>query len=224
MGPAPVVGQYFSMADQTTGRGLSFQWNGKLWENMDATDLPSSSGGGGGGGSDPAQIGLGYAQLGLETELGRGELDVSRKRLGLDTEIDRGRLGVERQSQAELMRSNKAREAEDRKQRALDAASSALTSYLRGTELADARRLSAAQEARALLPSLVNPNQKYFGGQGPNEALSQASARFGLPFQGSEIVHKQMTPQVLAGAPTPALIGSEIVKHVKGVKKAGNKK
>ena len=99
-----------------------------------------------------------------------------------------------------------------------------MSAYLTGTQLADARRLAAAQEARALLPSLVNPNQKYFAGQGPNEALAAASARSGLPFAGSEIVHKQMTPQVLAGAPTPALIGSEIIKHIGATKKAGNRK
>ena len=201
------------VVDPLTGNGS--------WYPLDQYTLPEGDGDGRGSGPSPEEMALGWAGQILEAELGRGELDIGRRRLGLDTELGRGELALNRQGLAETTRSNKAQEVEARRGRALEAASNALSSYLRGTELSDARRLSAAQEARALLPSLVKPGQRYFAGQGPNEALAQASARSGLPFQGSEIVHKQLRPGALAAPPTQGQIGSDIMKYVGNVQRAG---
>ena len=152
--------------------------------------------GGGGGGIDPA---IHWAQI----------------------ELDKQRLQLEREGLSESIRSNQATEAENRRQRALNAASDAVSAYLTGTQLADARRLSAFQESRALLPSLVSPDQKYFAGQEPGGALDVASQRFGLPFKGSEIQHKQLTPAALAIAPTQQNVGSDILNYLNQVTQAG---
>ena len=154
----------------------------------------------------------------LQYQLGLKGIEVDWARVGNERE----RTAIERGGLAESVRSNKAQEAEQRRMRALDAASQAVSAYLRGTELADARRLSAFQESRALLPSLVSPDQKFFAGQEPGGTLATAAERFGLPFTGSEVQHKQLVPSSLATPPTGGQVGSEVIDYINQVKGAGN--
>ena len=175
---------------------------GGFW---DLEKVPSSGSGSGSGGSDNtvglAGIGLGYAEL----------------------ENEKVRTGIEKTLAMETIRSNKSVERETRRKRALDATTAALDAYLEGSRQVDTRRLNAFQEARALLPSLVDPKQKYWGGQEPGGILDTMSSRFGLPFTPTKIQHKTMTPQVLAGAPTPQLIGKNVMGGMREIKAAGKR-
>lgn len=124
---------------------------------------------------------------------------------------------------AESIRSNMAREAESRRQRALDAAIGAVTAYLTGTQIADARRLNAFQESRALLPSLVPKEQEYFAGQEPGGVLETAALRFGIGgFRGAPIQHKEITPAIMATPPGPPQVGSEILDYIQQLGVLGN--
>lgn len=122
---------------------------------------------------------------------------------------------------AEDARSNRAREAAMARQRALDAATSALSAYLRGSELADARRLSALQESRQLLPFLVSPGQEFFSGLEPSGALAQVAANYGLPFSPVELQHKELRPGELAAPPTGGQIGEGILAQIGNVQGQG---
>lgn len=160
----------------------------------------------------------------LQYGLGLKGIEVDWARVGIEREglgIQREGQEIQRQGLAESVRSNKANEAAIARRRALDSAMGAVDSYLKGTQLADARRLAAFQESRALLPHMVNPQQKYFAGQEPGGPLATAASRFGLPFQGQEIQHKQLAPGILAGAPTPQLIGEPIMRKIEAVQEAG---
>lgn len=186
---------------------------GKMWiwypadnENGGVWELESSkSESGGGGGSDNtvglAGIGLGYAEL----------------------ENAKAQTAIQGKLASETIRSNKSTEREMRRKRALDATTAALDAYLEGSRQVDTRRLNAFQEARALLPSLIDPNQKYFGGQEKGGMLDTIASRFGLPFTPTKIQHKTLTPQVLAGAPTPQLVGKEVMGGIRETKAAGKR-
>ena len=135
-----------------------------------------------------------------ELELGRRYgLDV--RQFDLDAEISRGQLALDTEELAEMVRSNKVREAQEERGLALSSAVNAMDAYLRATEMADARRLSAFQEARSLLPSLVPEGQKYFSGFEPTGPLATAFAGINLPFSPVEIVHKKFRPGELAQQP-----------------------
>ncbi len=100
---------------------------------------------------------------------------------------------------AELNRSNEAREAGNAASRALTASTAAMEAYLQGTQLADARRLAAHQEARALLPDLVAPDREFFAGTGPGGFLDRFSKKFlGGPTEGAEVIQKKFRPGDLA--------------------------
>lgn len=123
---------------------------------------------------------------------------------------------------AETVRANMAREAEQRRRRALDAASNAASAYLTGTQLSDTRRLNAFQESRALLPFLVDPEQEFFGGQEPGGIVDRTLQQLGIPgFKPSEIQHKQLTPAQLALPPSPEQVGSDIVDYIGDVQEGG---
>lgn len=173
--------------------------------------------GGGGGGGDGASAAASLRGQDLQHQLGLKGIEVDWARVDIEKQAQRTNQG----SLMESIRSNKAQEASQARQRTLDATSNALTAYLKGTELADARRLSAMQESRQLLPYLVDPKQKYHSGLGPGGALQQMQSRRGLAPSTLEMEHKTLTPQVLSAPPTPQLIGGEIMKHIKSVKKAG---
>ena len=102
----------------------------------------------------------------------------------------------------ELIESNRAalaRESGNNANRALSASTAAMSAYLQGTQLADARRLAAHQEARALLPSLVSKDRKFFGGTGPGGSLDRFSEKFlGGPGERAEVVQKVFKPGDLA--------------------------
>ena len=129
--------------------------------------------------------------LGLQSsnQLGQGQLELGQGQLSLDQlqvagqlklgQAEETRLGKELE---ELLRANRAREAEDSKRRALEAAQAAISGYLKASELADARRLASLQERRALLPLMVDPNQQYVSGMGPTDPLAQVTQGFGLNF------------------------------------------
>ena len=104
--------------------------------------------------------------------------------------------------EAELKESTRAaleRERNNAANRALSASTAAMSAYLQGTQLADARRLAAHQEARALLPSLVSKDRKFFGGTGPGGSLDRFSEKFlGGPGERAEVVQKVFKPGDLA--------------------------
>ena len=102
-------------------------------------------------------------------------------------------------AQLETVRANEAREAGNAASRALSASTAAMSAYLQGTQLADARRLAAHQEARALLPSLVSEDRKFFAGTGPGESLDRFSKKFlGGPTKGAEVIQRNFRPGDLA--------------------------
>lgn len=154
----------------------------------------------------------------LDYQLGLKSLEVDWANVG----VNREQVAVSRAAQAEEARFNKAQEAMTARQRALDAASEAMQAYLTGSQLADARRLSAFQESRELLPYLVSPNQKYQAGMEPGGTLAAAAARYGLPFNPQELPKKQLTPSALAIAPTNQQIGPGIMTQMQNITAAGN--
>ena len=144
--------------------------------------------------------------------------------LGLkQLEVDWARVGIDRDQQLESSRANKAGEAAAARQRALDAAGNALSSYLEGSRLADARRLAMFEESRQLLPYLVNPEQKYQAGLEPEGALSQAAARSGLSVTPQRLPTKQFNPQALGETPGPQQIGAGVMDYISKLEGAGNR-
>ncbi len=102
-------------------------------------------------------------------------------------------------AQIETARANVARESNNAANRALSASTAAMSAYLQGTQLADARRLAAHQEARALLPSLVSEDREFFAGTGPGGFLDRFSKKFlGGPTEGAEVIQKNFRPGDLA--------------------------
>ena len=80
----------------------------------------------------------------LDYQLGLKWLEVDWARVGLDRDqigINKQLARVQQGELAEMTRANKVGEAEKARQRALDAASNAMSAYMTGTQLADARRL-----------------------------------------------------------------------------------
>lgn len=135
---------------------------------------------------------------------------------------DSGGAGSDPAYLAETVRSNMAREAEQRRRRALDAASNAASAFLTGTQLSDVRRLSAFQESRSLLPFLVDPEQEFVSGQEPGGLVEQSLRRLGVSgFQPSRVQHKQLTPAQLAIPPSGEQVGSEIVESIGDIQGAG---
>lgn len=189
-----------------TTQGLPLE--GSTWtlvgSPFNASDLPGEDG------LTPSEV--------LANELkGRG-LDLEADRI----DVSKRNAATAEASAAESSRANRAREAEAARQRALQASTNALSAYLTGTELADARRLNSFQEARALLPQLIDPDRKFFGGQGPGGFLDQFSQKFlGKPFEGTKVIPKTFNPAELAKAPTPGQIGSEIVSGVADIRSKG---
>ncbi len=100
--------------------------------------------------------------------------------------------------EAELKESTRAalaREGNNAANRALSASTAAMSAYLQGTQLADARRLAAHQEARALLPSLVSEDREFFAGTGPNSVLERFQEKFlGGKGEGAEVIQKTFRP------------------------------
>ena len=197
-------------------------------------------GGGGARGPTPEELAVDYARIEAEKRgqdldfqaatrgydvqkmLGLKGVEVDWANIGVDRQrarIDNERMLTERQQLAEAIRASKEREAEDRKQRALDAASQAVDAYLRGSQLADARRLAAFDERRQLLPLMVDPNQRYAPGQEPGGAMATMAQRYGLPFTGSTIQHQTMNPSELALPPTPEQIGN--IEGITALQQAG---
>ena len=187
---------------------------------------PSGGGGGGGGGDGGASIAASLRGQDLDYQLGLKGVEVDWARVG----VDREQMGINRQlartqqgEHAEMTRANKVGEAEKARQRALDAASNAMSAYMTGTQLADARRLASFQEARSLLPHLVDPNQQFQAGYEPGGPLATATARFGLPpMTPQRIQKKRLRPGDLAKAPSNQQIGGGIMSGIKDIKRAGN--
>ena len=212
------------------------------WESDSSYFAPQYGDGGGYPGPTPEELAIDWAQVNaitrgqdldlqsamrgydIQEELGEKGIAVDWANIGIDRQrmgIERERTLIEKQQAAEDARSNLEREAENRRQRALDAASRAVDAYLRGSQLSDARRLASFQESRSLLPSLVDPNQQYFAGQEPGGTLATMAQRYGLPFTGTEIQHRQMRPGELALPPTEQQIGSDIVGQVEALRGMG---
>ena len=131
----------------------------------------------------------------LETELNKAGINSQQ----ISDEVLQQRANTEEAGQIETARHNVAAEKNSAANRALAASTAAMDAYLRGTQLADARRLSSFQEARQLLPSLVSPDREFFGGQEPGGFLDQFSEKFlGKPVKGAEVIQKTFNPDRLA--------------------------
>lgn len=184
-------------------------------------------------GLEERRFGLDQLDAERRQEIERLLLDVQQGRLSLDqlqAQIDvvlsRERLELEgmlggrgldiQESQLTLQRElGFASLEEQRKDRALDSALGAISSYLAGMSAADARRLSASQETRALIPFMVDPNQQFFSGMGPESALARAS---GPGFQPQEISSFEIPdPSQLAQAPTQEQIGGGLLDLLGGL-------
>ena len=114
-------------------------------------------------------------------------------------DVAQQRADTNSQRADEEERANKAAEDSAAANRALSASTSAMSAYLQGTQLADARRLAAHSEARQLLPSLVSPDREFFAGQGPGGFLDQFSQKFlGGPSETVEVQKKVFRPGDLA--------------------------
>ena len=100
---------------------------------------------------------------------------------------------------------------------ALQAATAALRAYMRASELAQARKLSAFQEARSLLPLLVSPQLRQFPGLEAGGALSTAMGRFGLPFTPIDIQHQQINPAELLAQPAEQELGAGILSRINAI-------
>ena len=164
----------------------------------------------------------------LDYQLGLKGVEVDWARVGIDREqigINKQLARVQQGELAEATRSNKVIEAEKARQRALDAASNAMSAYMTGTQLADARRLASFQEARSLLPYLVDPSQRFQAGYEPTGPLATATERFGLPAMTPQKIQKKtMRPGDLAKAPTNQQIGGGIMSGIQEIRKAGKAK
>ena len=119
---------------------------------------------------------------------------------------------------AETLRANKAAELETTRGRALDAASSAVNAFLQSQSLADARRLAGIQETRALLPSLVDPNRKFFESAG----AAHAARRSGLPFASTAIQHQQIVNPSLQLGMGAAAGNTQIQDAIASLQRTGN--
>lgn len=203
--------------------GLGRQWVYDPTYGMWTTETTPSGGGDGGGGGASAAASLRGQDL--DYQLGLKGVEVDWARVGIDREqmdVNRQLARVQQGELAESTRSNKVQEAEAARQRALDAASNAMSAYMTGTQLADARRLASFQEARSLLPSLVDPNQRYQAGYEPGGPLATATERFGLPAMAPQQIQKKtLRPGDLAKAPTRGQIGGGIMSGIEQIKQAG---
>ncbi len=120
----------------------------------------------------------------------------------------------------ESTRAALAREQGNNANRALSASTAAMSAYLQGTQLADARRLAAHQEARALLPSLVSEDREFFAGTGPGGFLDRFSKKFlGGPTEGAEVIQKNFRPGDLAAGTSG--INEAVASGVADIKSKG---
>ena len=207
------------------GAGAGNQWIFDPTYGMWTVDSAPAPPGGGGDGASAAASLRGHE---LDYQLGLKGVEVDWARVGIDREqigINKQLARVQQGELAEATRANKVMEAEKARQRALDAASNAMSAYMTGTQLADARRLASFQEARSLLPHLVDPNQQYQAGYEPGGPLATATERFGLPAMTPQKVQKKtMRPGDLAKAPTNQQIGGGIMSGIQDIRKAGKAK
>jgi hypothetical protein len=183
-----------------------------IWNLSDSADQVYGSAGADHYGSD------------LQYKLGLKGIEVDWAQIGNDQKRianEKAQVAINAKGQAETQRSNKAQEAAIARQRALDAASKAVDSYLKGTELADARRLAAFSEARQLLPFAVNKGQKYSAGFEAGGPLSQAMQGYGFKFQPREVVRQTFKPGELAQTPTSSQIGAGVIDRIGDVERAG---
>ena len=126
-------------------------------------------------------------------------------------------LGLARDELAETVRHNLQGESIMRRQTALDVAKSAVDVYMDALDQSRRGREAAVSEARQLLPSLVPPGQKYWSGLEPTGALSTMMQRYGLPFSPTEVVHKQLTPAMLATEPQVSPAVAYMLRGLTGV-------
>jgi len=137
-----------------------------------------------------------------------------RERMGLDRDI----FGLDEKELDELIRANQADEAARARDRALLAAQNAVQTYLQAQAQADARRLSSVQEQRLLLPSMVDPNQQYFSGLGPDDPLAAMMGEFDLPFNPASIQHTRIDAGALAN---PPVLGEDILSQIRNMQGIG---
>lgn len=195
------------------GRVILSTYNPALgaWETGAAYD-PGTGDGGGGAGAAASR----YA-ADLQYQLGLKGIEIDQQQIGINEFLSQtGRQGLFEQT-----RSNKEFEAEARRGRALTSATNAVSAYLRGTELSDARRLASFQEGKSLLPFLVSPEQEFQAGFGPEGPLAQFSQQFGQQFEPLALPTREFTPQALAEAPTGGQIGSGILAGIGQLQQAG---
>ena len=131
-----------------------------------------------------------------------------------ELELEREALAIRRDELGETVRANLARESVLRRQTALDIAKSAVDTYMDATEQSRGGREAAFSEARSLLDKLVPAGQQYWSGLEPTGALATMAQRYGLSFEPTEVVHKQLTPALLATQPP---VPPEVAYMMQGV-------
>ena len=153
----------------------------------------------------------------LDYQLGLKNLDVDWAEVGISrdrVDIERQLAAVQEGELAEVERSNRVTEAQRARGQALDAASNAVQAYMEGSRLADARRLSAFQETRQLLPYMVSEGQEYQAGFEPGGPLSGALGGLGLNLPSQRLPTTRLDPSQLAVAPTDTQIGSGLLAQI----------
>ncbi len=142
-------------------------------------------GGSGGGASTPlwrpGELELMLQKFGLDQDIFQEQRDQFKQTFGLQED----QFGLSERTLAESTRANKALEADRARGRGLQAAGDALSAYLRASESRDARQIGVLQSLPGLLPSIIDPDQRFFAGLEPGGLLAQAAARFGLGDIGS---------------------------------------
>lgn len=122
-----------------------------------------------------------------------------------------------RQFEESIRRFNE-EQAEERKSRSLQAASTALSNFLDAQTLADARRLQAMQETRALLPMAVPSTMRYAPGLEPSGPIATMAGKMGAQFTPFEVSQVQVRPSQLA---QPANIGQALLDRLTEIQRLG---
>ena len=188
-----------------------------------ALGLFPSSGGAAAGSAPPlwrpGELELLLKEFGLDVD----QFEEDRRQFELQFGLSEDSLGLSERTLGETIRSNKALEADRLRGHGLDAASTALSAYLRASEAADARKQGVLSTLPSLLPSLVDPNQEFFAGFEPGGILATAAKRFGLgDVEGVPIQHVALNiGEFIRDNPEQANIRKELIDLILNLGQTG---
>jgi len=107
---------------------------------------------------------------------------------------------------------------EQQKTRSLTAARDALEAFLDASANADARRLRAMQETRALAPMVAPPGMQHVPGLGPSGPIAHMAGQMGAAFEPFPMTTVPVSPARLA---EPAPISPEVQAAIEGLRGLG---